>query len=280
MREENRKKKILSKVPIYSILLLWAITTIYPFIWLILNSFKSSREILTSSFKLPQNFNLLNYTNAFEKQNILRAYGNSLIISGSTMLIVLLVGSLAAFAMTRYHFKFKSIIYFMIVGSLMFPAFSTIIPVFKIIVKWGLVNHPLGVIIPQVAINLAFAVIVLMGFMDALPYELEEAAFLEGATISCIYAKVIIPLSKPALASVAIFVFLWSYNDLFTQMIILRRRDTFPVCALLNEISSKYGTDFGLMTASVVLVVVPVLIIYILLQKNIVKGLTTGALKG
>ncbi|SHO43910.1 carbohydrate ABC transporter permease [Anaerocolumna xylanovorans] len=280
MREENRKKKILGSVPIYIILLLWAATTIYPFIWLILNSFKSSREILNSSFNLPQNFSWLNYINAFGKQNILRAYGNSLVISGSTMLIVLLIGSLAAFAMTRYQFKFKKIIYFMIVGSLMFPVFATIIPVFKMIVKWNLVNQSLGVIIPQTATNLAFAVIVLMGFMDSLPYELEEASFLEGASVSRIYTKVIVPLSKPALASVAIFVFLWSYNDLFTQMIVLRRRETFPVCALLNEISSKYGTDFGLMTASVVLVVVPVLVVYILLQKNIVKGLTAGAVKG
>lgn len=280
MREENRKKKILGSVPIYIILLLWAATTIYPFVWLILNSFKSSREILNSSFNLPQNFNWLNYTNAFEKQNILRAYGNSLIISGSTMLIVLLIGSLAAFAMTRYQFKLKKMIYFMIVGSLMFPVFATIIPVFKLVVGWDLVNRPLGVIIPQTATNLAFAVIVLMGFMDSLPYELEEASFLEGASVSHIYVKVIVPLSKPALASVAIFVFLWSYNDLFTQMIVLRRRETFPVCALLNEISSKYGTDFGLMTAAVVLVVVPVLVVYILLQKNIVKGLTAGAVKG
>ncbi|MFV0343423.1 MAG: carbohydrate ABC transporter permease [Anaerocolumna sp.] len=280
MREDDKKKKILGKVLIYSVLLTWAASTIYPFIWLILNSFKPSREILTSSFGLPQNFNLINYINAFERQNILRAYKNSLVISGSTMLIVLLVGSLAAFAMTRYEFKFKNLVYFMIVGSLMFPAFATIIPVFKMIVELELVNHPLGVIIPQVATNLAFAVIVLMGFMGSLPYELEESAFLEGASIRRIYRSVIIPLSKPALASVAIFVFLWSYNDLFTQMIVLRRRETFPVCALLNEISSKYGTDFGLMTASVVLVVVPVLVIYLLLQKNIVKGLTAGAVKG
>lgn len=280
MREDNNKKKIVSKVSIYSILILWACTTIYPFIWLVLNSFKSSREILNASFKFPKSFDLTNYINAFEKQNILNAYKNSLVISVTTMIVVLLVASLAAFAMTRYHFKLKNFVYFMIVGSLMFPAFATIIPVFKMIVKWNFVNHPMGVIIPQVANNMAFAVIVLMGFMSSLPYELEEAAFLEGASIGFIYRKIIIPLSKPALSSVAIFVFLWSYNDLFTQMIVLRRRDTFPVSRLLNEISSKYGTDFGLMTASVVLVVVPVLILYILLQKNIVKGLTAGAVKG
>ena len=275
-----KNTSLLGKSAIYTFLSIWAFTTVYPFIWLLLNSFKPSKEILTSSFSFPQNPSFLNYINAFERQNILRAYGNSFIISGITMVVVLLLASLAAYGMTRYCFKGKKIIYALIVGSLMFPAFATIVPVFKMIVRWGLVNKHLGVIIPQVASNLSFGIIVLMGFMASLPYELEECAFLEGASIRRIYTTIIIPLSKPSLASVAIFVFLWSYNDLFTQMIVLRDRTTFPVCALLNEISSKYGTDFGLMTAAVMLVVVPVLIVYICLQKNIIKGLTTGAVKG
>lgn len=283
MKSQSYEKKgwpLLCKVGTYTVLIFWAMTTIYPFIWLILNSFKPSKEILSSSFAFPSTPTWTNYINAFERQNILRAYGNSLIISGTTMLMVLLLASLAAYGMTRYKFRGREIVHGLIIGSLMFPAFATIIPVFKMIVGWGLVNKHLGVMIPQVASNLSFAIIVLMGFMAALPYELEESAFIEGASIGQIYGSIILPLSKPALASVAIFVFLWSYNDLFTQMIILRDRKTFPVCALLNEISSKYGTDFGLMTAAVTLVVVPVLIIYIILQKNIIKGLTAGAVKG
>lgn len=283
MKNKAYKKNIgnlCSKIVIYSILSLWAVSTIYPFIWLLLNSFKPSTEILRSSFALPLEPSFLNYMNAFQRQNIIRAYGNSLVISCSTMVIVLLTSSLAAYGMTRYRFKGKTLVHSLIIGSLMFPAFSTIIPVFKMIVGWGLINNHLGVIIPQVASNLSFAIIVLMGFMSSLPYELEESAFLEGADVKRIYTTIILPLSKPALASVAIFVFLWSYNDLFTQMIVLRDRATFPVCALLNEISSKYGTDFGLMTAAVTLVVVPVLITYMLLQKNIIKGLTAGAVKG
>ncbi|MDF2596431.1 MAG: binding-protein-dependent transport system inner rane component [Clostridia bacterium] len=269
-----------SKVLIYSILILWALSTIYPFIWLLINSFKSSTEILSASFTLPSQPSLMNYMNAFNKQNIVRAYGNSLVISGSTMASVLFISSLAAYGMTRYQFRGKAFIHALVIGSLMFPAFSTIIPVFKMVVSWGLINKHLGVIIPQTASNLSFAIIVLMGFMSSLPYELEESAFMEGAGVGRIYTTIILPLSKPALASVAIFVFLWSYNDLFTQMIVLRDRSTFPVCALLNEISSKYGTDFGLMTAAVTLVVMPVLMVYIILQKNIIKGLTAGAVKG
>ncbi|MFZ2537678.1 MAG: carbohydrate ABC transporter permease [Oscillospiraceae bacterium] len=277
---QKHTAKYTCKALTYFVLIAWAFTTIFPFVWLITNSFKPSREILASSFALPQAATWMNYLNAFGRQNILRAYGNSFVISGSTMILVLLVGSLAAYGMTRFAFRGRKAIYSLIVGSLMFPAFATIIPVFKMIVQWDFVNKSIGVIIPQVASNLPFAIIVLMGFMSSLPIELEECAFLEGSSLWRVYYSVIVPLSKPALASVAIFVFLWSYNDLFTQMIVLRSRESFPVCALLNEISSKYGTDFGLMTASVVLVVVPVLLVYMLLQKNIIKGLTAGAIKG
>ncbi|TCL60112.1 raffinose/stachyose/melibiose transport system permease protein [Kineothrix alysoides] len=265
---------------IYIILSIWAFTTIFPFVWLIINSLKPSREILSSSFTLPAAPNFDNYINAFNKQNILVAYANSLIISGVTMIMVLLFASLVAYGLTRFEFKGKKIVISLIIGSLMFPAFATIIPVFRMVVQMHLVNKHFGVIIPQVASNLSFAVIVLMGFMRDLPIEVEESAFIDGAGVSKIFFSMILPLSRPALASVAIFVFLWSYNDLFTQMIVLRNRNMFPVCALLNEISSRYGTDFGLMAASVVLVVIPILIVYIFMQKNIIKGLTSGAIKG
>jgi raffinose/stachyose/melibiose transport system permease protein len=119
-----------------------------------------------------------------------------------------------------------------------------------------------------------------MGFIRSIPIELEEAAYLEGYNVYQIIFKVIVPIAKPSFATVAIFTFLWSYNDLFTQMFFLRYKNTFTITRLLNEISSIAGVNYGLMAASVVLVVVPVLLVYILLQKNIIKGLTTGALKG
>jgi raffinose/stachyose/melibiose transport system permease protein len=165
-------------------------------------------------------------------------------------------------------------------ASLMFPVFSTIIPVFKMMSQLNLINNPLSVILPQVAGNLSFAAVVMIGYMRGLPLEMEEAAYMEGANVRQVFTRIIVPLSKPSLATVAIFCFLWSYNDLFTQLIMIRRRTQYPICALLNEISSKYGTDYGLMASSIAIIIVPVLIVYIFLQKNIIKGLTAGAIKG
>lgn len=138
----------------------------------------------------------------------------------------------------------------------------------------------LSVILPQVAGNLSFAIVVLTGFIKGLPVELEEAAFLEGCNAFQIFCKVVVPLTKPSFATVAIFSFLWSYNDLFTQMFYLRTQKMYGITVLLNRLTSQEGTNYGLMAAAVTLVVVPVVIVYIFLQKYIIKGMTAGAVKG
>lgn len=281
---QSNNKKIskfsAARILIYIILIFWAVTTIFPFVWVLNNSFKPSREVVNSTFSLPKEFTLDNYTNAFGRQNILVSYKNSFVISGSVTLAVMILSTMMAFAMTRYNFRGKNIINALIVSSLMFPAFSTIIPVFKMMTGLELLNKPLSVIFPQVAGNLSFATIVMMGFLRGLPLEMEEAAYMEGAGVSKVFTRIIVPLSRPSMATVAIFCFLWSYNDLFTQLIMIRKRTKFPISTLLNEISSRYGTDYGLMASSVTLIVIPVLIVYIFLQKNIIKGLTAGAVKG
>ncbi len=278
----------LSKYLVYAILSLWALTTIYPFVWVILNSLKQRTAILSHSFALPLGklFTFDNYTDIFERFNIVTAYRNSIIISGSVTILVVLLAGLCAYGMVRYDFRGRKALQTLLVVSMMFPVFVTIIPVFSMQVKWGIVNTTvprswLSLILPQTAGNIAFAAIVLMGFIRSLPLDLEEAAFLEGYGVFGIFFKVVMPLAKPSFATVAIFSFLWSYNDLFTQMFYLRSQKFFTITRLLNEISSiQGGTNYGWMASAVVIVIIPVLVVYIFLQKNIIKGLTAGAVKG
>ena len=275
-------------IVVYILLSLWALTTMYPFLWVIMNSFRQKKLIRSDSFSLPfgKSFTLDNYLTAFDRVDIWGAYKNSLIISCTVTVVVLILAALAAYGMARYTFRGKEILRGLIIASMMFPAFSTIIPVFRMMFGWDIVNtgsvglSQLSVILPQIAGNLSFAIVVLMGYMKSIPIELEEAAFMEGYNVFQIIFRIIVPLAKPSFATVAIFTFLWSYNDLFTQMFFLRFKDTFTITRLLNEITSIAGVNYGLMAAAVVLVVVPVLLVYILLQKNIIKGLTAGALKG
>lgn len=281
VRKKKRKKISIGMTVVYLILILWAALTIFPFVWVLINSFKPSADVLRSSFSLPKEWLLINYENAFSNLNVLKAYKNSLIISGSVTIGVMVLASLMSFGMTRYHFRGREIVRSFIVASLMFPVFATILPVYKMIIQWGLLGKKLAVILPQIAGNLSFATIVMIGFMQSIPLEMEEAAYMEGANVFQVFTRIIVPLCRPSLATVAIFSFLWSYNDLFVQKIMIAgHKQNYPVCTLLEEISSKYGTDFGLMAASVTIIVIPVMIVYVLLQKNIIKGLTAGAVKG
>lgn len=278
-RKKKSKVKI-STIVIYVILIFWAVLTIFPFVWVVLNSFKPSADVLRSSFSLPNPATMMNYENAFGKLNVLKAYGYSFTISGSVTVGVMIFASLMSFGLTRYQFKGKQFVRSLIVASLMFPVFATIIPVYKMMVEWNLLSKNIAVILPQIAGNLSFATIVMTGFMQSIPLEMEEAAYMEGANVFQVFLKIIVPLCRPSLATVAIFSFLWSYNDLFVQKIMIRDPMKYPISNLLEQISSQYGTDFGLMAASVTIIVIPVMIVYILLQKNIIKGLTAGAVKG
>lgn len=285
----KRKKRVKpSTIVIYLILSLWALTTIYPIIWVVQNSFKAKDQILANSFSLPIGdlFTTANYRTAFERLNIFSAYRNSLLISGTVAVAVILLAGLAAFAMVRYDFKGKKLLHSLVVAGMMFPVFSTIIPVFRMLNAWHLVNTDslwlslLSVILPLTAGNLSFAIVVLTGYIRSLPIDLEEAAYLEGCNSFQIFFKVVVPLTKPSFATVGIFSFLWSYNDLFTQMFLLRLPEHRAITRLLNELTAQEGTNYGLMAAAVALVVIPVIIVYICLQKQIIKGMTAGAVKG
>ncbi|ANU76411.1 carbohydrate ABC transporter permease [Blautia pseudococcoides] len=273
---------------VYLILIFWALTTIYPILWVILNSFKDRKKIIANSFALPLGdlFSMENYKTAFDRLNIFTAYKNSIIVSCCVAVVVILLAGMASYALVRYNLKTKKLLNTLVVAAMMFPVFATIIPVFRMEFSWGIVNTDkvslsmLSLILPQIAGNLAFAMVVLTGYIRSLPIELEESAYLEGCNPMQIFFKIVVPLTKPSFATVGIFSFLWSYNDLFSQTFFLRFKDQWAITRLLMEISSREGTDYGLMAAVVTLIIVPLLVVYVCLQKYIIKGMTAGAVKG
>ena len=284
---KNGKKRA-SMTFTYLVLGFWALTTIYPFIWVILNSFRQKGLIMSDSFSLPLGdaFTMDNYLTAWHRSDFKNAYLNSFLISGIVTVFVVIIAGLAAYGLVRYQFRLRSLLYSLIRAGMMVPVFSTIIPVFRMEAVMGIAGTGnrwlslIAVILPQIAGNLCFAIIILMGFIRSVPIELDESAYLDGCNVFQIYFHIIIPAAKSSFATVAIFAFLWSYNDLFTQSFFLRYPQERAITGLLNEISSQAGVNYGLMAASVVLVVVPVLIVYVCLQKHIIKGLTAGAIKG
>lgn len=284
----KEKKFSVGKLVVYLILILWALTTIYPLLWVFMNSFKDKKQIINNSFALPlkELFTLDNYREAFNRLNIFGAYRNSLVISGTVCVVVILLAGMASYALVRYNFRGRRLINDLVLAAMMFPVFATIIPVYRMEFSWGIVNTQnlwlslLSCALPQIAGNMAFAIVVLTGYIQGLPIDLEEAAYMEGCTAIQIFFKVVMPLTKPSFATVGIFSFIWSYNDLFTQQFFLRNKSQFAITRLLLEISSQEGTNYGLMAAVVCLIVIPMLIVYACLQKYIIKGMTAGAVKG
>lgn len=282
------KKFSVSKVVTYIVLTLWGLTTAYPFIWVVLNSFRKKGLILTDSFSIPlgEAFTMDNYKVAMERSDFGNAYLNSILISGTVTIVVVILAGLAAYGLCRYRFRGRGFLQSLVMAGMMFPVFSTIIPVFRMQVLMGVAgtgNRWLSLVataLPQIAGNLCFAIVILKGFIQSVPIELEESAYLDGCNVFQIFFRIIVPAAKSSFATVAIFAFLWSYNDLFTQSFFLRYPQERAITGLLNEISSQAGVNYGLMASSVVLVVVPVLIVYMCLQKHIIKGLTAGAVKG
>ena len=284
----TKKKISIGYLAVYLILILWSLTTIFPLAWSIMNSFKNKKMIYNNSFSLPlgEAFSLENYRNIFANYNILSAYKNSFIISGSVAAVVIVLSGMAAYILCRYQFRGKRLLTLLLYAGMMFPIYSTIIPVMRMQAKWGIVNSPsvganlLSVILPQIAGNMSFAIIVLSGYIRTLPVELEEAAYMEGCSMFQTYFRVVFPLCKPSMVTVGIFSFLWSYNDLFTQMFFLRTKENWAITILLNNIASKEGVNYGALFSSVTLIVIPVLIVYLFLNKYIIKGMTVGAVKG
>lgn len=280
------KKIKISKVLIHTILIIWTFLTVYPLVWTLINSFKSHNDILTNSFNIPfARMTFDNYRKVLTntQYNLVKGYLNSFIISGSVVVIVLLIAGLAAYVLARYEFKGKKIINALIIASMMLPVFSVIQPLLSMILAVKLNDTRIGIILPQVAGNASFAVVILTGFIQQLPVEIEESAYMDGANVFQVIFRLVFPMAKSAFATTAIFTFLWSFNDLFLQMYIIRDADKRPIVSMLERITADSlhgGVDNGAKTAAAALAIIPVLIVYFFLQKHIIKGLTAGAIKG
>lgn len=279
---KERGKELAAAVLKYVILIFWALTTIIPLLWVFVNSFKTSEEIVKNGVALPSAIQFNNYKTimSYPDLSMSRAFLNSFIISGSVVVGVVLVAGLAAFALGRFRFQWTRYADAVLIACLLVPSFATMIPNFVTISKLPIRGTHAAAVIPQIAGNLCFSIILLTGFMRSLPDELDEAAIMDGATPIYVFSRITMPLSKPMFSTVGIMVFIWSYNDLLTSMVYLSQRSKQPVCVILSMVSNMFGTDYGSMMAAIIVTIVPLLILYVISQEQVIKGLTAGAVKG
>lgn len=265
---------------IYVFLIVVAVVYIAPLLWVFMVSFKTNAEIFSDPFALPESLYLDNYTFAWTAGKLGIATLNSFIVCGVTLILSMLIGSMAAFAIGRMRFKLaKPCMIFFLIG-MMIPVHCVMIPLFTRFARLGLSNSLVGIIIPYLTFSLPTTIFIMTGFFQSMPNELMESACIDGASIFEIFFKIALPLSRTGLFVTGLMTFVANWNELLLAMVFISddAKKTLPVS--LSKFVGPYNTNYSQMFAAIIIAVIPTIIVYCIFSNQIVDGLTAGAVKG
>ncbi|MDQ6692886.1 MAG: carbohydrate ABC transporter permease [Chloroflexota bacterium] len=282
LRQSRQIRKVLGLIPIYLLMVVIAALIVLPLVWMLSTSFKPQSQWFTSGTIewVPRTFTLENYQKLFNNPAtpIGNWFFNSVFIALVSTALVLTVDSLAAYAYARMEFPGRKFLFGFMLMTLFLPGMMFLVPNFLTIASLHLLNSWIGVVLPGIAG--VFGVFFLRQFFESIPLELEEAAAIDGANRFQIFFMVVLPLAKPALATLGILTFLGSWNDFLWPLLVLRDPHLQTLPPGLRTLQGAYSSQYGLMLAGAVIVAVPVLIIYIALQRYIVQSVASTGLKG
>lgn len=281
MKRELKLEKILTLIRrIFIHLLLFAglAITLAPFIWMISTSFKSAESVFTFPPQwIPKHPTIEQYQTLFREVNFLQFFKNSVIVAFGITLFSLFLNSLGGFAFAKHKFPGREKIFALLLATMMVPGQITMIPVFLMLKTVGLINSYWGLIIPAGAS--AFGIFLMRQFITTIPTDLIESARIDGCSEFRIYWTIILPLCKPVLAALGIFTFMGSWNAFLWPLIVMIKENMYTLPVALANLSGQYATKFGLLMAGAVVVVIPVLIVFIVAQRYVIKGIAVTGLK-
>ena len=272
---------VLSSILFYVFLFFFVLVSMFPLIWIFKMSIVTKAELFQSPPTiLPENPTGQEYAQIFSDPAFQQALVNSAIISGVTTVVCLFFGSIAAYAIARLRFRFKSPVMTLILAISFFPAVAIIAPLFVQYSAFGLIDTYWAAIITDTVFALPLTVWLLVAFFRELPKDLEEAARVDGATTIQAFRKVIVPLAAPGVFTTAILTFIFAWNEFLFATTFLFTPATQPVTVVIPNFASQYTVDYGAQAAAAVVVTVPLVIMVLIFQRRIVSGLTAGAVKG
>lgn len=264
----------------YAFLALASIVVILPFLWVIMASFKTNGEYMMDPVSFPVSFHFQNYIDAFQSIHMLTLFKNSLLIATVSVLGCLLLVSMASYALSRFTLRINKWIYSYFLLGLMIPVNAAIIPLYIAMKKVGLLDTYAAVIIPYIAFNIPMGIFLITNYMRTIPRELEEAAIIDGCNIFKLFSHVMFPLSRPIFATYSIITFIGLWNEFTFSLVFLSGQEMRTVPIGLASFRGEFETNTPAMLAGTVIAVIPVLIVFVLLRKQILQGMTTGAVKG
>ena len=265
-------------IPSYVIFIALAAAIVYPLIWMVMTSLKSQYVIFQDPMGLPAEPSLDNYTRALVEGDFKTTLINSLIVTVPAVFLLVLISALASFAFARLRFRGSKVLFYILLIGVMVAPQSIVIPVFQVVFRLGLLNSFVGLILVYLSWS-PVAILILTTFFRGIPHEIFEAAQIDGAGILRTFFGVALPLAKPALATVAIFYFVWIYNDLLYPLVLLQDPGKATIPLGLLQFQGQYHSDWGTQTAALTMAVAVPLIIYMFAQDKFVRGLTAGAVK-
>jgi multiple sugar transport system permease protein len=275
------KRFSLNSLLIYAALFLGLTATLFPFFYMVSTSLKGTVFVFEYPPKIiPDNPSLVNYVSAWNSNHFEAYFRNSVVVTVITTVCVVVLSAMMGFAFARFDFPLKKFLFSLVMILMMLPAMTLLIPQFMLAVKFKLINTLMGLILVYIAQNLPMNTFLLTGFMKTIPVELIDAARIDGASWWTVFTRIMLPLSKPALATVAIFASLGAWDEYTWAVTILNKSEvrTLPVGIALFQ--GIHSTDWGLVFAASVIAITPIIILFILLQKYFIHGALTGAIKG
>lgn len=277
----------LSRGLIFAALIGYALWVVFPMVWMAYSSLKTDQAIFRDAFALPPagDLQFANYAHAWREAHFGDYFLNSVLVTTTSVALIVALGSMAAYALARFYHPAGKTVFWLFLAGLMVPVQLSIVPLFFELRGLGLLNSLWGLILVYTANGLPFAIFILAGFFRGLPRSLYEAAIIDGCGEWSAFWRVMLPLAKPGLVTVAIFQFIGIWKEYFFAFMLTGgdatgHARTLPLGLANLAMAAQYHTDFGMLFAGLVLVTLPILIVYVLLQQHIVRGVTAGALKG
>jgi raffinose/stachyose/melibiose transport system permease protein len=276
------KKKPFSlwEIPIAVFVILIFAISVVPFLWVLVSSVKTNREILTFSFGFTNGVHWQNYSNAFKIAPIARYFGNSIFVTLFGILLNILIMSMSAYVIARFDFKLKTFFRLLFAMGLLIPGAALLIPLYTTIKAVGLYNNVWGLILVYTAFGIPTSVFIMSSYFLTIPKEMEESAYIDGAGFVRTFAVIILPLARPAFATAGIMQFLHCWNEFQFALTLTTGHEARTLPVALYYFKSAFASDYGAMFAAIVLVSLPSILVYIFLQEQVVSGLAAGSVKG
>ncbi|KPI10489.1 ABC-type transporter, integral membrane subunit [Actinobacteria bacterium OK074] len=265
----------------HGILVVWAFMVVMPLLWAVMTSFKDDRSIFTSPWALPDKLHFDNWARAWTDAHMSEYFFNTVLVVGGSLIGTLVLGSMAAYVLARFDFPGNRFIYYLFIGGMSFPIMLALVPLFYVVNNMGLLNTIHGLILVYIAYSLPFTVFFLTSFFRTLPTSVAEAAFVDGASHTRTFFQIMLPMAKPGLISVGIFNFLGQWNQYMLPTVLNTDPDKHVLTQGLVQLAASQGYkgDWSGLFAGLVMAMIPVLAAYIVFQRQVVQGLTAGALK-